>query len=295
MLIGSIPSLEVDVQYVPLPVRTLLDERLLGEWWFFGLLRSHEAAGGLWVTIVLIALALLFWDAGVAMRRLLALIFVVNLWALIFTKARTFWLAYLIGAAVLAILYRRRHAVGRTVVMGFALLITTVASFVLVPGAIGRLRFDPEAFSVQTASDRVIYWTAAAEMIRSRPWIGVGLGRYPQEFAEKPRPLLYVSPDPEMVHAHSSYLHLFAELGVFGLLLFLAFWTLLLVDVSQQLRRLPVGSLELAVATGVLAAILAQLIAAFFDHNLWSPTVTIPITILAGFVGPPTSSSPEPS
>jgi O-antigen ligase len=104
------------------------------------------------------------------------------------------------------------------------------------------------AFEIQTAAvgrvtdigltSRLTKWLTAWEMGKHRPLLGVGVGGYPTRYGEY-RQYFIANPRYARIataaeaedfdeirspHAHSEYLQIFAELGIPGILLFIAFW-----------------------------------------------------------------------
>ncbi len=102
--------------------------------------------------------------------------------------------------------------------------------------------------------DRLAHWTAALRMFAAHPWTGVGAGNYASRY------LAYNVPrwTHALGHAHNIYLNTAAELGVPGLLAYLAFVALTLVwcwraaaQTTGIGRALAIGSLGVAVALAV--------------------------------------------
>lgn len=107
--------------------------------------------------------------------------------------------------------------------------------------------------------ERMAHWQTAWEMFLDHPWTGVGAGNYGVAFPlYSPHPLFRVARG----HAHNYYLHVLAELGLPGLVAYLAVVGLGLVVGLQALRRAR-GAFERALGIGSLAVTVAILV-----HNL---------------------------
>lgn len=82
-------------------------------------------------------------------------------------------------------------------------------------------------------------WRAAWGMFRDHPLIGVGIGRYNQEYANYARQLyaVYAHGYVSMISAHNGYLNYLAETGILGILLLLAIFTTIAVKGFRLIRR----------------------------------------------------------
>ncbi len=90
---------------------------------------------------------------------------------------------------------------------------------------------SPENYAVV---ERLAHWQAALNMIRARPLLGVGLGNYEVAY-ENYRLINWKFP---LGHAHNSYLNVFAEAGMIGLISYAALW-LSVVYFTWRARRHP--------------------------------------------------------
>jgi hypothetical protein len=112
--------------------------------------------------------------------------------------------------------------------------------------------------------NRLTYWQVTASVIRERPILGVGLGQF-REHYDALRP-----PDgPRVIHAHNSYLELWAEMGLVGLL----FWLGVVGAALRRAHRHP-GWLAVAVWTFVLHNAV--------DFPLYDPQVNVLWWVLVG-------------
>lgn len=127
------------------------------------------------------------------------------------------------------------------------------------------------------SSNRWPIWTAAVEIVRDHPWLGVGPGNYSVAmvdggYAERFLPR-YAARRPDAVdpstgigteQAHNMVLHVAAETGVAGAVSLLALWAWLLIACWRSLVRaeLPLVSL------GLFAALAAFLLRSLYDNFL---------------------------
>ena len=286
----------------------------LGEYWFFGFLRAHVTCGGYYSTVALVALGLFwFWRTDWWRRGLVFLALGVSAWGLMFSKARTFVGAFA-GAACLMFVYgcwvrlrlrgtrsapsadevrckgTDRYLPLRPQWVAMALG-AVVAAYCLTPRLHARMRATfvepgadlPSQVAAATKHDRRIFWEAALRLAKRHPVFGAGLGRFGDEYDSYAHELeLPWQPAGTQHHAHNSWLHVAAELGLVGVGLLLALWVVSCAWLWGAVRAQEAGSFGAALSVGVLAAVAAQLAAALFDHNLWSAQLMIPLTTLIG-------------
>jgi hypothetical protein len=127
--------------------------------------------------------------------------------ALYFTYSRTGFLAMLVG---LAYLFRSRFSWGKTILLSALVLPAALWLFA------GRQSDLDISNRDNTGQSRIQLWSAGLQLFRRAPLFGIGKDEYPEEVS-------FV--------AHNSFLHCFAELGLFGGTLFLgtfvcSFWML---------------------------------------------------------------------
>lgn len=140
-------------------------------------------------------------------------------YAFILTRSRGGFLALL---AALVVLCRTRYTWKRTIL--------TLAAALPFLFAIAASRQTEISTTTETGQDRLQLWSAGFEMFRSAPFFGVGSDQY-QEIATQV--------------AHNSYLHAFAELGVFGGVFFAGMF-IYAVGVFHRLRTMRPRDGELA-------------------------------------------------
>ncbi len=223
-----------------------------------------EVGGTLtWIVFLPIVAVIALWSQRRSLHGAAALIGLgglsgVLLVALVLTQSRSAWLGFAAGAALVLWLLGRW---GRVVLIGAAMA-GLIAAVLLGPdrlwpgnpvnstdGQLGTV-FNP------TLSDRVEIWSRAVYGIQDFSFTGMGLGTF-RYIMPVLYPLFTVSPDVDLGHAHNEWLQAGVDLGLIGLIAFVALQGLSLVLAYQAFRQpLPVTVHWLMV--GVLAGLAAH-------------------------------------
>ncbi len=98
--------------------------------------------------------------------------------------------------------------------------------------------------------ERLAHWQAAIRMIEASPWLGQGFGNYAAAYPDF-RLLPWAN---ALGHAHNYYLNVFAELGLAGLLSYLAFWAATIAATWRVAREGGLREWHSALAVGILGA-----------------------------------------
>lgn len=134
-------------------------------------------------------------------------------------------------------------------------------------------RFSALTTDESNVSSRLDIWRTAMTIWTEHPVIGVGLGGFPQAYAEAPTPgkqflpQTLFKPPP---HAHNLFLQMLAEQGLAGLVALLGVLVTALVR-AGRLRRASDRWMRLS-ATAVLASLVAFVIHNQFDVTLLETT-----------------------
>lgn len=110
---------------------------------------------------------------------------------------------------------------------------------------------------------RLSYWRDTLRIIKASPWVGVGLGNF--NLAQSR-------------YAHNSYLQIWAEMGILGIISFL--WLIMIVFKSAlQIIKEPASKTQLI---GIITASAVFLLHNFFDFSLFLPEVALIWWIITG-------------
>lgn len=135
---------------------------------------------------------------------------------------------------------------------------------------------------------RIVLWTYAIKRFLDSPGLGIGWGRFNDRdvelitltgigvFALDGEPIFAAA------SAHNSYLHILAESGLLGLLLFLTVPTILYLRFNRAIRRLSSFKDVRAYYIGCQGLIVYAATCALTGHALASPSLMVPTATIIG-------------
>ena len=289
ILAGGIEAVYVLLQYFtgdPL----FLTDSLSGKWRTFGTLGNPNLTGEFLAVTSLVALGRVFEIRRNDLQRSLggrftfvALILMVL--GLTATLAKGAWLAFIIGTLAFLIARRKgkvarspsRSFVLASVITGAALIAIVVLPLMSNQQAINHL------FNWKSINGRILMSVASWEMIRDAPLTGHGLGTfglrvpdYQAEVLSQPWAERFIPNASFTSYAHNDYLQLWAELGIFGLLAFVA----LIWIVLRRGRSLS----DNPAALGCWAAVISLLVNAAGAFPFHLPTTLMLFAVLVAAV-----------
>ena len=216
--------------------------------------------------------------------------------AMLMSLSRGAWMGFAAALLIGAAIHDRRAAAMALAVSTVGVLAVSLESLHLLPGFIaqrvasvsGYFRiFD--ARGVQPSPDswaiieRMAHWQAGWEMLLDHPLVGVGPGHYPLAYAEYA--ILPYWKDP-LGHAHNIYVHVGAEMGLIGLLAYLACLASWLVLGIRRATGHGAGgrsSFDRALSIGVVGCIVAAAVHGLFD-NLYVHGLNLHVALLLGLL-----------
>ena len=221
-------------------------------------------------------------------------------WLLLFylfqTRCRGGWVAAAVAFLFMAVLLasKARRSPGFLSLAGrnaFTLLLLSLFFLALflalkpesIPQGISRVRsiFD---LDYPTNRVRILIWQGTLQMMRQHPWFGVGLGNFEYGFPPFRRLEEWlISERLPVAEAHNEYLHIGAEMGILGLLLF--FWIVLSLSrtAARVLRRAPSPTAYLR-GLAISASLVAILTYALFAFPLRNPVPSLYFWALLGYL-----------
>jgi O-antigen ligase len=214
---------------------------------------KHYNGFGAYLTVVLsLAIALLFSPKKLNLPKpKQVLLFLLNgllAVCLLLAGSRGAWLGFICGLTLMILLCRQ-----------YKRLILLTGSFIGALIVFPALR--ERIFSIlrpEGDSLRFGVWRAAFRLIRENPFLGKGIGTFMAYYRQQ-------RPDISPVYAHNCYLQIWAETGIFSLLTFILFLSLILYKGIKAYRK-KTNPLLL----GLICGLFGFLVHCFFDSHLYS-------------------------
>lgn len=213
------------------------------------------------------ALILQFTRVRQLYKILAGIVLCVGGMGLIFSLSRGGWIS--VGVAFLLVLalavHRKRLQVQTSVIISGATFLILLA-LILVQGNLimSRLMTDDQG----SAISRIAMASRAFSIIQDHPLSGVGLNNYSQSMVQYDEGS---SGNGNRFIVHNSFLLIFAETGILGLVAFGWFLMSLLIQTSRVLTRAPNDLMWLA-GLGTLSAFIALIVHNTVDYGLVAST-----------------------
>lgn len=230
-------------------------------------INANQLAGATLLYLpIAIALAIGWWREG---RRRLALVALVAAGGvaglLLLTQSRSGWIGGaggLVALAVLTGLASRQRRIRLAAILLVVVLALALGGVLATLGSqsIAALWPSDTGNSAEgvagpiSLSDRVEIWSRAVYAIQDFPFTGVGLGTF-RRVVGLLYPLFTISPDIDIAHAHNIFLQVALDVGVPGLIAYLALLWVAGAVAWHVARRGP--PLLQALAIGLLAALVS--------------------------------------
>jgi len=211
---------------------------------YVGVIRGGRAFTAVWLcTVIPIAFYMMMAEKRRSLKFLLAFIFFGDILALILTYSRAGFIG-LVCVFIFMLLLAKRKLMG--CLMG-ALLMFILLGYFIPEEYIYRIEttknYDVDGEEVDgSAAGRLIAWGSAMEMIRDKPWSGVGFYRSEAQMGNYPDPKTGMAVPGKAIH--NSFLKVAAELGLPALLLYLFFFGLIYLTLMRIKRKVRVYGLD---------------------------------------------------
>lgn len=194
---------------------------------FHGWYRAHNAAGSIYAMAACTALAFALGQRKVKLISWPCLVLAATFTGLATSQSRSGYVSF---AAAFFIVFLRSKRYARPLLRICVFVILPLVLFWLSQSLIARRVQWMTNFGDPNVLERFDYYQRAVRDFANSPLIGIGFGRYNDEFkgySGTPH-FIYIATSGQVVnlddHAHDSYLHFLAEGGVVGLFLMLGIW-----------------------------------------------------------------------
>lgn len=135
---------------------------------------------------------------------------------------------------------------------------------------------------VSTLQGRQELWSRALYLMQDFPFTGVGLGM-PEPVIKLLYPLFLVGPDSEWIHVHNTFLQIGSEMGIPGLIAFVALLLTVATALVRQATDARAGAYR-GLSLALLASLIVFVVHSQVDALLASPKLTILFFALMGLM-----------
>ena len=218
---------------------------------------------GFLVIIMCFFSGLCLYEKGYKLKLFFFMLFFVTGICLLLTYSRGLWISFL-AALFIQIIFSRGKAL---------LMLASIPLFALLANSTIWERLLSVLNPVDSSATlRIAIWESTLSMISQNPLLGIGWGAYWLVYPKYD----YFLNDPSIIiyHAHNTYLHIAAEIGLIGLMVFLVLFFAYMVK-SYLVFTSTKDSWLKGIMLGVLSALFALFISGFTDHILFSMQISM--------------------
>ncbi len=251
-----------DISWGGTAIITVANERWIR---IYGGMPHPNIFGGLLIIAILLSLYLYTTYVKKSLFKKIFILLCMSLFSInvIMTFSRTAWFAlfFIIIFFVLFYFIKEKSIFYKNI---SALLIITLSIFftavICAPLIFTRITHDT-VFTHNSFDDRNTYITHALILIKNHPILGTGIGNYTNtiyHIQNHITPIWYYQP------VHNTFLLLFAELGMIGVIFFAFFFFVIFETIHTRIH-------SMAISDMIISLIIFSLIfIALFDHWIWS-------------------------
>jgi O-antigen ligase len=200
--------------------------------------------------------------------------FFVLIFAVALTQGRGPALSFALGLAVVfSVAFRHVRIQALLTIVAVTAIAFAVANVTWQGGLAGRYVELSDPVSARSIHVRLLIWQAAWEMIKTAPWLGIGLGTFSLAYP----PFRDSADSSAGFLVHNDYLQLWVEAGLPALLLLLAVLVSTLWMFLRLLRSQAAAATRIE-AAGLFAGLFAVAVHSLVDFNFH----VLPILIIGG-------------
>ncbi len=202
---------------------------------------------------------------------------------------RSIWLG-LIAAVVVMVLLQLRI---KQLFLFFVVVVIGIGTFTLTDSTIKDELFYNSAigkristYTVKANMDRIMMWTAAVDIIKDYPLLGLGSNsgeKMQQYYLKLVKTKGHRFQHHSSVGVHNIYLQNWVDFGLLGLLGYLIWWLALLWKSVSSIYKVSMADTALnSLLIGISAGLVGVMVSGFFENNFRDGEVQTTILTLMG-------------
>ncbi len=206
---------------------------------------------------------------------------------LLLSQSRGALLAALIAVAILMVL-----ANWRWLWLWAPLALAGLAAVLILGQGLNLDALAGGSGSINTWEQRQELWGRALYLMQDFPFTGVGLGM-PEPVIKLLYPTFLIGPDGAWFHVHNAYLQIGSEMGVPGLIAFLALLLSVGAVLVKQACNAQAGVYQ-GLALGLLGSWIVFVVHSLVDAPSFSPTISVAFFALLGLMAAVATADRDP-
>lgn len=213
---------------------TLLDEYFLNVSFADGLLVAN-----ILIMTIPIAIAFLATEQKKSTKLLFFAMITIGMIGIVISFGRMAQISIAIGLLLFGLIKKVRRYLMPLIAVVLLFLIFNIEKLNPYLTKYGEISSVGSTFQVSSMLKRLEGWRAALEMFRDHPLMGVGIGRYEQEYTNYGSQYYatYVKGYVSMISAHNLYLNYLAETGIPGILLLLTIFSAIVIKGFSLIKK----------------------------------------------------------
>lgn len=211
-------------------------------------------------------------------RYVMVLITLIIFLAMLFTYTISAWLGLVIAILITFWFYVMPKGSGSARGLKITKIFPSILVIILVSAVLLVIAKRATPFTIASFNSRIEYVRSALLMIKNHPIFGTGLGTFGVVI-----PNYINTPAAFSRYAHNSYLQIFAESGILGILLFLLI-IFFIVKESNEAVKNPKEQKEYLFSLGLFCAILAFLLDNLYNFTMLIPKVSLSWWVLVAII-----------
>lgn len=222
--------------------------------------------------IFILPMTFCFFYPGLKKKEKIFLVIncLLGVYCLLKTSSRAAWLGFLVGVILYFFIYKKNISV----IVPFGILLL----FIVSPYGFERIR---SLFTLEqnTVWERAQLWKGTWNMIKVHPFLGFGINTFSRYFLEY-KPSVY----PDIRYTHNSYLQMWSEIGIMGLVAFVSIIFTILKNVLKDIKNKLRKGLEGLILLGLVSGYVAFLVQSGLDTNLYSLVLTTFFWVMNAYI-----------
>lgn len=175
---------------------------------------------------------------------------------LFFVYSRAIFLSLVLSYIIILFVIKPKY---KKIIIVVISVISMIVIILPAPREKKEMLLSMNTFSISQWGDRLPMWETALKMFIDSPIFGIGLGSYEKYVYKYPTMQDFIDKTNHL-HAHSTYLEILSETGIFGFLSFICFLIYYLYMIFKRLKNEKINFFNLSFSVSIISRLIQDLI-----------------------------------